>query len=507
MSYHAAVATAAPRKPGNLDLWLILLLAAALRLWALDLKAPHFDEGVNGWFADRLRETGTFAYDPTNYHGPWHFYTVFLSQSLLGRDVWALRLPAVVASLLCIPAIFLFARWFGRAAVRWAALAFAVSPACVFYGRYSIHEPWFVLFCMLFTWGAIALWLDRDKAGLWAAAAGLAGMVLNKETYIIHAGSLALAAGVFALWNRVSHLQPPCQRATIRGWHRRDAWLAAATMGFLLLFFYSGNFFHFKGVGDFFTALVAWTKTGAAANGHEKTACELLPFVNYYWLALLARYEWPALAGLMWSVRYAWPGPAVPRLLAIYAGGVLLAYSLIPYKTPWCIISILWPWFLFFGAAIAAAQRGWARAVGVLLLAASLGMTLRLNFREYENDREPYVYVQTYSSLGVLTDPLLEAARKDARYYQTPGAICVQSYYPLPWTLGDFTHIAYHGEKRPESFANYDFVVVETKDADEVRGQLGPHFEERRFNFRSGMEECTVFFSPRIIGQNWDLAP
>jgi hypothetical protein len=83
----------------------------------------------------------------------------------------------------------------------------------------------------------------------------------------------------------------------------------------------------------------------------------------------------------------------------------------------------------------------------------------------------------------------------------------VQSYYPLPWTLGDFTHIAYHGEKRPESFANYDFVVVETKDADEVRGQLGPHFEERRFNFRSGMEECTAFFSPRILGQNWDLAP
>ncbi len=114
------------------DLTAILLLAAALRLIALDLKAPHFDEGVNGWFADRLRETGTFAYTADNFHGPWHFYAVFLSEELLGRNVWSLRLPAVAASLLCIPALFLFARWFGRNAVRWAALAFAVS---------TLYEP------------------------------------------------------------------------------------------------------------------------------------------------------------------------------------------------------------------------------------------------------------------------------------------------------------------------------------------------------------------------------
>jgi len=507
------VTTVAPGKQRNLDLWLILLLAALLRLWALDLKAPHFDEGINGWFADRLRETGTFAYNPTNYHGPWHFYTVFLSQSLFGRNLWALRLPPVIASLLSIPVIFLFARWFGRTAVRWAALAFAVSPACVFYGRYSIHEPWFVLSCMVFIWGAIALWLNRDKAGMWAAAAGLTGMILNKETYLIHAGSLALAAGVFALWNRVSPLQPPAERAATRGWSLRDALLAAGTMVFLIVFFYSGNFFHFKGLGDMFESLIAWTKTGAAANGHEKTTFELLPFVNYYWLALLARYEWPALAGLVWSLRYAWPGPAAPRLLAIYAGGVLLAYSLVPYKTPWCIISILWPWFLFFGAATANARHVWARAVAILLLAASLVMTLRLNFREFENDAEPYVYVQTYNSLRTLTDPLLDAARKDARFYAIPGSIHTD-YYPLPWVLGDFTHVGWVGKPNPEeghplpdSFAGKDFIVIESKEAEKIRDKIGPGFEERQFKFRSGMEECTVFFSRRIIGQNWDSAP
>ena len=480
------------------DMIAILLLAAALRLVALDLKAPHFDEGVNGWFADRLRETGTFVYTPDNFHGPWHFYTVFLSQELLGRNVWALRLPAVAASLLCVPALFLFARWFGRPAARWAALAFAVSPACVFYGRYSIHEPWFVLFTMLFTWGAISLWLERDRGGLWAAVLGLAGMTLNKETYLIHAGSLALAAGVFRVWARVSPVRPPVERAARCEWTSDEAWAAAMVAVFLLVFFYSGNFFNPPGLLGPFEALTAWAKTGAAANGHDKSAHELLPFVNYYWLALLARYEWPALLGLAWSVRYAWPGPAVPRLLAILGGGVLLAYSLIPYKTPWCMISVIWPWLLFFGAALASAPRRVGIIAGVALLAVSLAMTARLNFREYENDAEPYVYVQTYRSVGTLTDPLLALAEADPSRALMPGAVYLESYYPLPWLLGDFPNIGYHGGEIPKDIPAASFHVIETARADDLRAKLGAAYEERRFKLRSGMDECSVFFSREL---------
>ena len=44
----------------------ILALAAALRVTLLDIKPPHFDEGVNGWFADQMTRNGFFRYDPTN---------------------------------------------------------------------------------------------------------------------------------------------------------------------------------------------------------------------------------------------------------------------------------------------------------------------------------------------------------------------------------------------------------------------------------------------------------
>ena len=87
---------------------LILLLAALVRLAYLDIKPPHFDEGINGWFCDQMVKTGYYAYDPTNYHGPFHFYVLLVFLKLFGRNLWALRLPVVLASLLTVFWIFLF---------------------------------------------------------------------------------------------------------------------------------------------------------------------------------------------------------------------------------------------------------------------------------------------------------------------------------------------------------------------------------------------------------------
>lgn len=263
------------------DLILIILLALILRLLLLDLRAPHFDEGVNGWFVDQMRANGTFQYSPENFHGPWHFYNIFLSQELLGRNLWALRIPTVIASVLTIPVIFLFGRWFGRIAVRWAALAFAVSTATTFYGRYAIHESWFLLFIILFTWGTIALWQDRDKAGLWAFIIGLTGMILNKETYIIHVGSLILAAIVLMFWNKFVPIIDSKKIPPPRTWSKKDIWISCTTAIFLLIFFYSGNFLYLEGLFGPFQAIIKWVSVGSIGSGHEKELYDVLPFVNY----------------------------------------------------------------------------------------------------------------------------------------------------------------------------------------------------------------------------------
>src|SRR5437879_11372251 len=138
--------------------WLIIGLAAVLRCFLLAIKPPHFDEGINGWFVDQMVKSGFYRYDPTNYHGPLHFYVLFMSQTLLGRNIWALRLPVVIVSIACVWLALRFEPIVGIRVTRWAALAMAVSPGFVFYGRYSIHEVWMQLASMLMILGLLGLW-------------------------------------------------------------------------------------------------------------------------------------------------------------------------------------------------------------------------------------------------------------------------------------------------------------------------------------------------------------
>ncbi len=481
----------------------ILLVATLLRVWAIELKPPHFDEGVNGWFSDRMRETGYYAYDPTNYHGPLHFYLVFAGQTLFGRELWALRLPAIIASIGCVWMILRFQTFFGTNAARWAAAAMAVSPAYVFYGRYSIHESGMVFFLMLSVWGILELWARGSRVGIYALIAGLAGMVLTKETVVIHVGCFLLAGAALWLWERVSPSSPMLPVAP-RRWLPREAAIASALGVVAIVAFYSG-FFHdwglLRGIG---TTVSAWFATGVVDGGHAKTDYDFGP-LNFYWIALMARYEWPALAGLAICLRLLWPSSSQLRYLAICGGGTLLAYSIITYKTPWCIIVMLWPFLLIFGAGVEELRR-WRPAFSFLapiaagaVIAVSLIPCLWLNFRSHSDPKEPYVYVQTFPEIRKFTDPLQAAAERDPRNYDMVGQLLLDSYYPLPWMLGEFNRIGYYKDDNWPERLDGTFIAAEESKSERVEAMLSGTYIRVPFRLRDGQEDCVAWFRADVF--------
>ncbi len=183
---------------------LIVIFTAAFRVILLAIKPPHFDEGVNGWFLDEMTRTGYFTYDPANYHGPLHFYILFLFKAILGRNLWALRMPIVIVSTLTVWLVMKFDRFMDRRACWLAALAMAVSPGNEFYGRYAIHESELVFFLILAVWGFAGIWRFGGIQYLWAAALGITGTILTKETYIIHFTAFALAVPCLLILEKVS---------------------------------------------------------------------------------------------------------------------------------------------------------------------------------------------------------------------------------------------------------------------------------------------------------------
>src|SRR5215210_4432056 len=361
--------------------WIIIALGAFLRFLLLGIKPPHFDEGINGWFVDQMTKTGFYKYDPTNYHGPLHFYIEFLAQTLLGRNVWALRLPVVLASIFCIWLTLRFEPFVGKNVSRLAALTMAVSPGFVFYGRYSIHEAWLLLFSMLFILGLLGLWRLGTRGYLWWAGMGIFGMILTKETYIIHLGCALLAAAV--AW--VSHRLTPASdaRPVKQTWTNFDLAMVIALGLFALVFFYSGTFYHWNGVKGLYLTFKAWFATGQNGNGHEK------PWS--YWLMLIGRYE-PAVALGLIACLFCQVFKSISvRYLAIYGAGTLAAYSIVHYKTPWCIISIVWPLLFVFAAGLLRFPEKFRRAsylAAALALAVSLGLAVRLNYFRCTTDTE-----------------------------------------------------------------------------------------------------------------------
>jgi hypothetical protein len=353
---------------------------------------------------------------------------------------------------------------------------------------------------------------------------------LTKETYIIHLAAFAAAGCLALIWSQLAKktlLNRPSGK--LPGGHIAAALLVGAS---LIIFFYSGNFRNWNGLAGLYQAFLPWTKTGIDAAGHGKPDFDLFPLIpsnlanvpvlggffslippnvpllggvtnlklNWYWVRLMLDYEWLVLAGLLFSVRFLFGGQSALRYLAIYSLGVLFAYSIVPYKTPWCIISIVWP-FLFLGAALIefCAQR-FNQLVAVLvslpLFTQGAWKSYNLNFVRYDNPKERYVYVQTVREYHTFVDPVLEKGAKDpSSKTELSGLVLLSSYFPIPWVLGDFPNIGYYtkSDTWPEKL-DADFIAVESAKADELEKRLKDQYFTANFNLRDGMDECRAYF-------------
>jgi hypothetical protein len=396
---------------------------------------------------------------------------------------------------------------------------------------------------------------------------GLAGMILTKETYIIHVGCALIAIWVTSISHKITPLPGP--RPIRRTWRFRDfaivaitalgaassfylahwlkgvaaaasclAWLIRmsapipdprpvrqtwtyldlAVMSFtglaVVIFFYSGTFMNWPGVAGLWKCFEAWFKTGSQGAGHEKEI--------YYWLELILRYEQPVALGLLLCVACQFLRHVGLRYLAIYGVGTLLAYSIVKYKTPWCIISIAWPFLFIFGAFPTLLPAAWRRAAVAgagVLLAISLGLSISLNyfrcstFNEFNwkperrvvgnvsdfYDWEPYVYVQTYNDVWKLTKPLLRLAKSNPTYYQMIGHLIRTSTYPLPWMLGDFTKVGYYEHNNMPDKVDGDFLLVQEDKIVEVEAKLHETYYTELMTIRPYQDYSKLYFNAKVF--------
>ena len=114
----------------------------------------------------------------------------------------------------------------------------------------------------------------------------------------------------------------------------------------LYLLFYSSFFTNYKGINDSLQTFAIWKKTGNEAHVH--------PAEMY--LKWLVWQESPLLflGALGAAITVLRPKNSLALFCALWSFGLIAAYSLIPYKTPWLVLNFIVPLALIAGYAIQA---------------------------------------------------------------------------------------------------------------------------------------------------------
>ncbi len=197
MAHTASPPSSAIPRPQQWGLWLVALLALALRLFRLGHQSLWVDE-IDTWFASAPTGPLTFADLLVDRHGPLVSLLLHGWMRAFGDSEFSLRLPFAIAGALVVPAVAGLARRVaGERAALPAAVIVALSPFAVWYGQEARN------YSFVFLWAALALnaALDyrahgraRDLTAL--AAWSLLGILSNLNGALlvpVTFGALALA--------------------------------------------------------------------------------------------------------------------------------------------------------------------------------------------------------------------------------------------------------------------------------------------------------------------------
>lgn len=460
------------RARGTFALLLFAIAAGGLafRLPRLDRRPMHQDEAVQAHKAGVLIDTGLYRYDPHEHHGPTLYYCARASARLTGARTfadtteWTFRIVPVVFGVGLILLLWPLADALGKPAALAAALLTAVSPAMVFYSRYYIQETLLVFF----TFGAIAggLRYARTRAPGWALWTGacLGLMYATKETCVIAYACMAAALLLTYPWKwRQTALESTIPDQP-QGQLVRHVGLGVGAAGIVAVFFFSSFFDNLTGPLDSLRAY------GNYFGRATETSIHYHPWWFYLGTLLYTR----RVGGPKWSegliVALAIVGAIGTftkttdsaktrgnrpflRFLDIYTLLMTVVYSLIPYKTPWCMLSFLHGMILLAGVGAATVLRRTPTKPlkGVIAALLALGVchlavqAHRANFRYAADWRNPYVYGHTSPAFLRLANRVEELAQvcPDGRDMLIRVIEPQADYWPLPWYLRKFHRVGY----------------------------------------------------------------
>jgi uncharacterized protein (TIGR03663 family) len=484
----------------RLDLWHwtaggILLGAALLRLLYLPDKVLHHDEGVNGLFLTTLFRNGYYHYDPSNFHGPTLYYFGWIITTINsffygkeGLSTFAIRLVPALFGIGVVWLMLCLRRQLGDFGALAAAALAAVSPGFVFFSRYFIHEILFVFFSLGVVVAILRFRETRRLRYLMLGSLSAALLCATKETWVITIAVWLIAIPCTTVYLRLRkipkenqdssprreqpRLSAPAEAPAQRDGSGVQLYLTAALLfAAVWILFYSSFFTNFpQGVYDSVRTFGYWSKTSEAANVYS-------PMKYFEWLVYPKMAELPAmLLGSVGIVLALWRArDRFAVFVAFWSLGILAAYSLVNYKTPWCALNIVLPFVIMAGYGLQQlygrrAIGPWAVFVAAVAVGVSLYLAVELSFFKYDDDTQAYSYAHTKRDSQRLVNEVNSIAAGNPAGKDIGITVMSAEHWPLPWYLRDYGHAGYWGTVVDSS---EPILIVHENQVAEVERKLG----------------------------------
>ena len=497
----------------------IVIVGAVLRLYNLSLVPLHHDEGVNGNFLVTLVREGKYTYNPENYHGPTlYFFSAIIpwivrffggksAGDAYGLTTFNIRFVTAAFGIATIWLALLLRKRLGTIGALSAAGLIAISPGAVYLSRYFIHESLFVFFTLAIVVASLKYYDSGRSVYLILASISAALMVATKETWIINGPVLLIAlvtTNVYfrlrdrldrkrrsdgstlgeRLWQTIERFGGPVPLTTV-------ALVAFAVFIIVNVLFYSSFFTNYpKGISDAMQTLKFWSHR---THEHEH------PWWQY--ISWLFQEEAVVLilggVGAMIAVWRAKNRFAV--FIAQFAFGLLAAYSLVGYKTPWISLNFIVPLALTSGYTLDVVyqklrefQQPRLFLAPALIIVAICGYQMyELNFVHYDDDAYPYVYAHTRREMLTMLDEIDRISKRLGTGNDTGIALVSPDYWPLPWYLRDYKRVGYYQQIVP---TNEPIIVGSTAQEEQLKATYGDRYDL----VSSGVDEGAYALRPGV---------
>lgn len=232
--------------------------------------------------------------------------------------------------------------------------------------------------------------------------------------------------------------------------------VSSLVAAYLFVLFFSSFFTYADGVKKAFEAYAIWTKTG----NKDHTMHGYLGYVKW-----LLKIESPILiiSTLCILVTFVKAKHRFAMFTALWALGLFLAYSIIPYKTPWLDLSFILPMCMIAGYGLGqffeSKRTDLMAAAAVLCIASSavlIYQTYQLSFVRYDDDEMVYVYAHTRRGFLDMMREVDKYAQKSGKGRDAVIEVVTPDYWPMTWYTKDYTK------------ANYFGSLIDTKDSEMI---------------------------------------